>query len=137
MNKLQTEDRRQRIFFAKKSFGQNFLVDQSYINKIISALNPQKGETIIEIGAGRGALTEKLIESGANVLAIEIERDMIAVLREKFAENETFQIIKQDALKVDFCEIIQSPKPRVQSPKSKAQNRAARRECRKSSVRCR
>ncbi len=48
--------------FAKKSFGQNFLVDENYIGKIIAALDLQKGETIVEIGAGRGALTEKLIE---------------------------------------------------------------------------
>jgi len=55
---------------AKKSFG--LQADQSYIKKIIAALNPQTGETIIEIGAGRGALTESLIESGANVVAIEL-----------------------------------------------------------------
>lgn len=88
--------------FAKKSFGQNFLVDENYINKIISALNPKKGETIVEIGAGRGALTEKLVESGAKVVAVELERDMIAVLREKFAGRENFQLIESDALKVDF-----------------------------------
>jgi 16S rRNA (adenine1518-N6/adenine1519-N6)-dimethyltransferase len=88
--------------YAKKSFGQNFLVDENYISKIISALNPQQGETIIEIGAGRGALTEKLIESGATVIAIEIERDMIAVLREQFSDRDSFQLVEADALKVDF-----------------------------------
>lgn len=88
--------------FAKKSFGQNFLIDRNYIDKIISALNPQKDETIIEIGAGRGALTEKLVESGANIVAIELERNMIAVLHEKFAENENFQLVESDALKTDF-----------------------------------
>jgi 16S rRNA (adenine1518-N6/adenine1519-N6)-dimethyltransferase len=102
--------------FAKKSFGQNFLIDRSYINKIISALGPNKDETIIEIGAGRGALTEKLVESGANVLAVEFERDMIAVLREKFAENENFQLIEQDALKIDFNELT---KTKDQRPKTK------------------
>lgn len=88
--------------YAKKSFGQNFLVDGNYINKIITALNPQADETIIEIGAGRGALTEKLIESGANVIAIELERDMIAVLRERFIDKDNFQLIESDALKIDF-----------------------------------
>ncbi len=88
--------------FAKKSFGQNFLVDQNYIAKIIAALNPQKDETIIEIGAGRGALTEILIESGANVIAIELERDMIAILRERFARKENFKLVESDALKIDF-----------------------------------
>lgn len=88
--------------FAKKSFGQNFLIDQNYIDKIISALDPQKGETIIEIGAGRGALTEKLVESGANIIAIELERAMIAVLRGKFADYKNFQLVEQDALQTDF-----------------------------------
>lgn len=88
--------------FAQKSFGQNFLVDQNYINKIIFALDPQADETIVEIGSGRGALTEKLIESGANILAIELERQMISVLRDKFAGCENFELIEQDALQTDF-----------------------------------
>src|SRR5215213_9285872 len=92
--------------YAKKSFGQNFLVDKNYIEKIISALNPQTGETIIEIGAGRGALTEKLLESGANVIAVELERDMITVLKEQFAAFENFSLIESDALKVDFQDLI-------------------------------
>jgi 16S rRNA (adenine1518-N6/adenine1519-N6)-dimethyltransferase len=92
--------------FAKKSFGQNFLVDPNYIDKIIVALHPQSGETIIEIGAGRGALTEKLLESGANVIAIELERQMIKVLRERFGSFENFQLVEQDALKTNFIELI-------------------------------
>lgn len=92
--------------FAKKSFGQNFLVDPNYIQKIISALNPRIGETIIEIGAGRGALTEKLIESGANIIAIELDRDLIPVLQEQFGQFENFQLIEKDALTVDFRESV-------------------------------
>lgn len=88
--------------FAKKSFGQNFLVDENYINKIISALSAKQDETIVEIGAGRGALTEKLIESGANVIAIELERDMLAVLRGRFSGKSNFTLVESDALKVDF-----------------------------------
>lgn len=88
--------------FAKKSFGQHFLVDENYIGKIIFALNPKESETIIEIGAGRGALTEKLIESDANVIAVELERDMIAVLKERFGEEENFRLVESDALKIDF-----------------------------------
>lgn len=91
--------------FAKKSFGQNFLVDGNYINKIISALNLQKAETVVEIGAGRGALTEKLIESGANVIAVELERDMIGILKERFGAEQNFQLIESDALKVGFSSL--------------------------------
>ncbi|MGI8494579.1 MAG: 16S rRNA (adenine(1518)-N(6)/adenine(1519)-N(6))-dimethyltransferase RsmA [Pyrinomonadaceae bacterium] len=92
--------------FAKKSFGQNFLIDQNYINKIIAALHLLEGETIIEIGAGRGALTEKLIESGAKVLAIEFEREMIAFLRAEFTGIENFHLIESDALNVNFEELL-------------------------------
>jgi 16S rRNA (adenine1518-N6/adenine1519-N6)-dimethyltransferase len=103
--------------FAKKSFGQNFLVDAHYIDKIIGVLDPQTGETIIEIGAGRGALTEKLIESGADVLAIELERDMIAVLKERFGKAENFRLVESDALKIDFSELV-NPKSEIQTSRS-------------------
>lgn len=104
--------------FAKKSFGQNFLVDRNYIDKIIGALNPQAGETVIEIGAGRGALTECLIQSGANIIAVELERDMIAVLRERFAGEENFRLVEADALKIDFRKLGENPKSEIQNPKS-------------------
>jgi len=103
--------------FAKKSFGQNFLVDQNYIDKIVAALNPRKDETIIEIGAGRGALTEKLIESGAKIIAIELDRDLIPLLRGNFGEYENFRLIEQDALKVDFAELLNNPKSDFPNPK--------------------
>jgi 16S rRNA (adenine1518-N6/adenine1519-N6)-dimethyltransferase len=107
--------------FAKKSFGQNFLVDKNYIEKIISALNPQKNETIIEIGPGRGALTEMLLESGAAVTAIELERDMIAVLKDKFENFENFKLVEQDALKIDFAELI-NPRSEIPNPRSQIRN---------------
>lgn len=91
--------------YAKKSFGQNFLIDQNYVNKIIGALNPQMDETIVEIGAGRGALTEKLLESGAHVIAIELDRDLIPILKEQFCEYNNFSLIESDALKIDFAKI--------------------------------
>jgi 16S rRNA (adenine1518-N6/adenine1519-N6)-dimethyltransferase len=103
--------------FAKKSFGQNFLVDQNYIAKIIHALNPQTGETIIEIGAGRGALTEILVESGANVIAIELERGMISILRERFSGKENFQLAESDALKIDFSQLISNSESRLPNRK--------------------
>ena len=109
---MPTEQNTRKIF-AKKSFGQNFLIDRKYISKIISALNIQPGETIVEIGAGRGALTEMLIESGANVIAIELERSMIAVLHKRFADKENFKLIEADALKIDYAETISNFKPQV------------------------
>jgi 16S rRNA (adenine1518-N6/adenine1519-N6)-dimethyltransferase len=111
---MKSKESRQK--FAKKSFGQNFLIDQNYVRKIISALNPQKGETIVEIGAGRGALTEKLVESGANVIAIELDKDLIPFLRDKFESSGNFKLVEADALKVDFIELTETGDQR---PKTK------------------
>jgi 16S rRNA (adenine1518-N6/adenine1519-N6)-dimethyltransferase len=105
--------------YAKKSFGQNFLVDTNYIEKIISALNLQAGETVVEIGPGRGALTEKLLESGARVVAVELERDMIAVLKQEYGDNENFSLIEGDALKVDFSALVNPPSEGGSPPKVK------------------
>lgn len=88
--------------FAKKSFGQNFLTDDNVVDRIVSALKPQNEDFIVEIGPGRGALTEKLCESGARVCAVELDRDLIPLLEENFAGYENFSIVHQDALRVDF-----------------------------------
>ncbi len=117
MKDEKTKKYKARQPFAKKSFGQHFLVDQNYIGKIIAALNPQPNETIIEIGAGRGALTEKLIESGANVIAVELERNMISVLRGRFAGDKNFQLVEADALEVDFKKLIGNLNAEAQTPK--------------------
>ncbi|MGI8669334.1 MAG: 16S rRNA (adenine(1518)-N(6)/adenine(1519)-N(6))-dimethyltransferase RsmA [Aridibacter sp.] len=105
-SKVQSPKSKVRKHFAKKSLGQNFLVDQNIIDKIIFSLNPQKDETIIEIGAGRGALTKKLVERAGKVLAIEIDRDLIPILREEFREKENFALIEQDALEIDFKSLV-------------------------------
>jgi 16S rRNA (adenine1518-N6/adenine1519-N6)-dimethyltransferase len=91
--------------FAKKSFGQNFLVDGSYIEKIIAELNPLPDETIIEIGPGRGALTRRLLDKAGKVIAIELDKDLIPVLQSEFGGQDNFQLIEADALAVDFSEI--------------------------------
>lgn len=88
--------------FAKKSFGQNFLVDENYIGKIIGALKPEKDEIVVEIGAGRGALTEKLVGKTGKTIAVELDRDLIPELQKKFGRRENFQLIERDALKIDF-----------------------------------
>lgn len=92
--------------FAKKSFGQNFLTDGNYVSKIISALGQIDGETVVEIGPGRGALTESLLDSGAQVIAIEIEREMIAFLKGRFGSHPKFRLVEGDALSVDIKEIL-------------------------------
>jgi 16S rRNA (adenine1518-N6/adenine1519-N6)-dimethyltransferase len=92
---------------AKKRLGQNFLVDESYARRIVKALGPSAGETVVEIGPGRGALTELLLESGARVVAIEFDRELVSLLRERFGRREEFKLVEADALGVDFCSEIE------------------------------
>lgn len=91
---------------AKKALGQNFLYDENYIAKIVAAVQASPDDTIIEIGPGRGALTEKLVDSGADVIAIELDRDLIGPLRIKFANRPNFRVIEQDALTVDLGRLL-------------------------------
>ncbi|MDQ4120016.1 MAG: 16S rRNA (adenine(1518)-N(6)/adenine(1519)-N(6))-dimethyltransferase RsmA [Acidobacteriota bacterium] len=99
--------------YAKKSFGQNFLIDPNYIEKIISSLNIRAGETIIEIGPGRGALTRKLIERKARVFAVELDKDLIPILETEFGNDENFVLIEGDALKLDFRQFVNSKQERI------------------------
>lgn len=103
---------------AKKSLGQNFLTDSNYIAKIVAAVDASPGDTVIEIGPGRGALTEKLVDSGSDVIAIELDRNLIAPLREKFNDRGSFSVIEGDALTVDFKSLIDQEKERLALPKS-------------------
>ncbi|MEO6333724.1 MAG: 16S rRNA (adenine(1518)-N(6)/adenine(1519)-N(6))-dimethyltransferase RsmA [Pyrinomonadaceae bacterium] len=91
--------------FSKKSLGQNFLVDHEVINKILLEFQPTKADVVLEIGPGRGALTEQLIERSGKVYALEFDRDLAPVLREKFGMHENFSLLEGDALKVDFRKI--------------------------------
>jgi 16S rRNA (adenine1518-N6/adenine1519-N6)-dimethyltransferase len=88
---------------AKKRLGQNFLVDESYARRIVRALAPRAGETLVEIGPGRGALTALLLESGARVVAVEFDRELVALLGGRFGGREEFKLVEADALEVDFC----------------------------------
>jgi 16S rRNA (adenine1518-N6/adenine1519-N6)-dimethyltransferase len=88
---------------AKKSLGQNFLVDESVVARIVREVAPRADETIIEIGAGRGALTARLAAQAGHLVAIEFDRDLVPLLREKFGGRENFTLIEGDALAIDFC----------------------------------
>ena len=87
---------------ARKRFGQNFLVDEAVINRIIAAIAPAPGDHIIEIGPGQEALTGPLLASGARLTVVEIDRDLAAQLRFRHPDLD---IRQADALDVDFAEL--------------------------------
>lgn len=91
---------------AKRSLGQNFLAGSHYPRRIVDSVAPRAGETIVEIGPGRGALTGLLLESGARVIAIELDPELIPVLSRMFSGLENFHLVEDDALKVDYCKLI-------------------------------
>lgn len=92
---------------AKKRLGQNFLVDETYARRIVGALAPRAGETLVEIGPGRGALTALLLESGARIVAVELDRELVPVLRGRFDKRDNFKLVEADALGLDFCSAVE------------------------------
>ncbi len=93
----------------KKSLGQNFLTSGKAVFEIIKAGEIKKGETILEIGPGKGALTQELLKSGGKIIAIEKDRELISYLEEKFTKeikNKSLKIIEGDVLDLDIEKII-------------------------------
>jgi 16S rRNA (adenine1518-N6/adenine1519-N6)-dimethyltransferase len=86
----------------RKRFGQHFLAAEETISRIVAAVSPRQGDTIVEIGPGRGAITGDLAKSGAVVHAVEFDRDLVPWLRERYASHENISIHEADALKFDF-----------------------------------
>ena len=87
--------------YAKKGFGQNFLVDDSVLEKIVDAGNLSSSDTVIEIGPGIGNLTEYLLNRAGKVIAFEIDKDMVNILCDRFANQDNFELVNQDVL--DVC----------------------------------
>lgn len=97
---------------ARKRFGQNFLHDQAVIARILRAIHPRPGETLVEIGPGLGALTESLLRgTGGQLHVVELDRDLIPVLRTKFFNYPELRIHEADALRFDFASLKEEGKP--------------------------
>ncbi len=92
---------------AKKRFGQNFLIDEKIIDKIVQKSNISKEDIIIEIGPGLGNLTEKLLEKAKIVIAFEIDEDMIRVLNGRFKDTSNFILINEDILKANVQKVLE------------------------------
>ncbi len=86
---------------AKKRFGQHFLTDRHYIDRIISAIAPQRDDVLVEIGPGPGAITEPLSARLNHLHAVEVDRDLAAALRLRFPAD-IFTLFEADVLSFDF-----------------------------------
>jgi 16S rRNA (adenine1518-N6/adenine1519-N6)-dimethyltransferase len=97
--------------FARKRFGQNFLVDLGIIDSIVALIAPERGQRMVEIGPGLGALTEPLVERvaapGMPLHAVELDRDLIARLKDTFGER--LALHAGDALAFDFASLVEKP----------------------------
>ena len=89
----------------RKRFGQNFLVDDQIINRIISTINPKNNEIIVEIGPGKGALTLPILEHLNHLNVIEIDRDLVSLLNS--LQQDKLTIFEADALQFDFNQFSQ------------------------------
>ena len=91
---------------ANKKLGQNFLISDEIIDQIIEASKIDKKDLVIEIGPGLGTLTSKLLENAGKVIAIELDTDMIKILKDRFNLYDNFILLNEDVLKVDLKELI-------------------------------
>ena len=91
---------------ASKKLGQNFLIDESVVQKIVDAAEISEGENVLEIGPGIGTLTQGLLEAGAHVTAVELDKKLPAVLAQTLAGYENFKLVQGDILKVDIAELM-------------------------------
>ncbi len=95
---------------ADKKLGQNFLVDENTVNKIIENSNISKNDLVIEIGPGLGTLTKELLEKAGKVICIELDPRMVQILKDRFSLYNNFKIIHDDILKIDLKALIKNEK---------------------------
>ncbi|WP_138435868.1 16S rRNA (adenine(1518)-N(6)/adenine(1519)-N(6))-dimethyltransferase RsmA [Marinobacter shengliensis] len=96
---------------ARKRFGQNFLHDPGVIEKIVRSINPKPDDAIVEIGPGLGAITEEILAVNPRLQVVELDRDLIPVLRTKFFNYPEFRIHEADALSFDFSQLVVDGRP--------------------------
>jgi 16S rRNA (adenine1518-N6/adenine1519-N6)-dimethyltransferase len=96
---------RSRLPRPRKRFGQHFLNDPHALERIAEALAPGATDTVVEIGPGRGALTDLLAARSRRLIAVEIDRDLVRHLRERYATRPGVEIVEGDALETDWGEL--------------------------------
>ena len=90
----------------KKRFGQHFLTDPRVRQRIVDLVAPEDAGCVVEIGPGRGALTDLLVDRAARLIAIELDRDLAAYLRERYAARPSVTILESDVLDVDLAAVV-------------------------------
>lgn len=93
-------------FAFQKKFGQNFLIDEHVLSKIISAAGVTGDDVVLEIGPGFGTMTQYLAEAAKEVIAVEIDKTLIPILQETLAEYDNITLINEDILKVDIAALV-------------------------------
>ena len=94
-------------FNFQKRFGQNFLIDTNVLDKIISSAEITKEDCVLEIGPGIGTMTQYLAESAREVVAVEIDKNLIPILQDTLSAYDNVTIINDDILKVDIAKLVQ------------------------------
>ena len=93
-------------FAFQKRFGQNFLIDAHVLEKIVSAAGITKDDCVLEIGPGIGTMTQYLAESAGQVIAVEIDTNLLPILADTLKDYSNVKVINQDILKVDINELV-------------------------------
>ena len=95
---------------ANKSLGQSVLISNEVVEKIVDCSNISKDDLVIEIGPGLGTLTKELLEKAGKVVAIELDKKMLSILKDRFSLYHNFSLINKDVLKVDLNKLIKEEK---------------------------
>ncbi len=94
----------------RKRFGQHFLHDQNILHKMVDYIAPQEGEHLVEIGPGQGALTQHLLPLASHLDIIEIDRDLVPLLEQQYADYPQLHIYNQDVLQFDWPSLVKDEK---------------------------
>lgn len=94
-------------FTFQKKFGQNFLIDTHVLEKIVDAADIGKDDLVLEIGPGIGTVTQYLCEAARQVIAVEIDRKLIKILKDTLSAYDNVEVINEDILKVDIAKLVE------------------------------
>ena len=97
----------------RKRFGQHFLINRHTADRIVESAAIESDDTVLEIGPGKGILTEKILRRAHTVFAVEIDRDLTAMLRERFGSEKSFYLIEADILSLDLGELLEGVAARI------------------------